>query len=659
MGLYEHWPYVNFHELNLDWIVKLIKEWADAYQVYEQEWDDQKEAFESLQNFVSDYFDNLDVQQEINNKLDQMASDGTLWDIMERYVGIQLQEIRTDLDEDIATLNNQMTVLSSRMDSFASLPDGSLSTAADAELADVRVGYDGYTYPTAGDAVRNQYARAISTIGPVHEWNLYPATFITGGISNSSGNPTSNQRRWRTDYLELKSGTWFKTHDEYSLVMYKYHYDLSTETYIYDGVYVSAYVKEYYLTEDITAIVVLKRDDDSDAHYFSREVLFYSTASAMTYFEQYGIEKYAKWRNSTLSAAGSETASDNRLTTYFLPVSGDSKVYVKPNNQKFAFVLYDANYRFFYNSGWLTCDYVIHAGGAFVRIVTATAEDGTITPETNTCIVTIADNSMMKAKDGANAFMGSDTTPYNNTIKTIMHRGYNLIAPENTLPAFKLARKMGFTTIELDIQLTSDGVPVILHDNTIDRTSNGTGNVYDLTYDYLQTLDFGSWKSAAYAGTKIPSLEEAIRLCKMLGLDVYIEIKSGSPWTSDKLTEVYNIVRKYGMTQHTSWISFWHNGLQMIKSIDSHARLGQLSSDLTTEAINKAISLRTGSNEVFNITRYNHAADEEIQILIANDMPLCVYIIDTNEEADNIPVYASEVLTNSMNIGEYFNKKNI
>ena len=88
-------------------------------------------------------------------------------------------------------------------------------------------------------------------------------------------------------------------------------------------------------------------------------------------------------------------------------------------------------------------------------------------------------------------------------IKKVAHRGFSTIAPENTLPAYLLAKSKGFDYVECDISFTSDGVPVLLHDETITRTSNGTGAISSMTLATAKTFDFGLWKNASYAGTRI------------------------------------------------------------------------------------------------------------------------------------------------------------
>ena len=88
------------------------------------------------------------------------------------------------------------------------------------------------------------------------------------------------------------------------------------------------------------------------------------------------------------------------------------------------------------------------------------------------------------------------------------HRGASAHAPENTLPAFKLAISQGAPAIELDIQLTSDGIPVVFHDITLARTTNGTGKIRDESLEDLKSFDAGIAFGPAFLDTKIPAFDE-------------------------------------------------------------------------------------------------------------------------------------------------------
>jgi len=116
--------------------------------------------------------------------------------------------------------------------------------------------------------------------------------------------------------------------------------------------------------------------------------------------------------------------------------------------------------------------------------------------------------------------------PYG-AIDVIAHRGASAYAPENTLAAFKLAKEMSADWFELDCTLTRDGEVVVMHDDTVDRTTNGTGYVRDLTLYDIKQLDAGSWFSSDFVGERVPTLGQALDYAKW-NIGVYIEIKDSS-----------------------------------------------------------------------------------------------------------------------------------
>jgi len=109
--------------------------------------------------------------------------------------------------------------------------------------------------------------------------------------------------------------------------------------------------------------------------------------------------------------------------------------------------------------------------------------------------------------------------------RIIAHRGASAVAPENALVALAKAADLGARSVELDVMLSSDGVPIIIHDTNLDRTTNGTGPVAMHPHEALAQLDAGSWFGKAFAGEKIPSLSDAIDLILSRNLALNLEIK--------------------------------------------------------------------------------------------------------------------------------------
>ncbi|MDY0055001.1 MAG: glycerophosphodiester phosphodiesterase [Methyloversatilis sp.] len=107
----------------------------------------------------------------------------------------------------------------------------------------------------------------------------------------------------------------------------------------------------------------------------------------------------------------------------------------------------------------------------------------------------------------------------------IAHRGGGAAAPENTLAAIRTGAAAGFRMVEFDVMLSRDGVPLLIHDETLERTTDGHGRVCEHDFAALQRLDAGGWHSPAFAGERLPSLEQALDLLRALDLDANIEIK--------------------------------------------------------------------------------------------------------------------------------------
>jgi len=112
--------------------------------------------------------------------------------------------------------------------------------------------------------------------------------------------------------------------------------------------------------------------------------------------------------------------------------------------------------------------------------------------------------------------------------RVIAHRGGGQFAPENTLSAIRKGHSLGFHGVEFDVMLSQDGVPVLIHDETLERTTNGHGRVADTPMRLLAELNAGSWFSSAFAHEPVPTFEAAANLCAALGVWANVEIKPAS-----------------------------------------------------------------------------------------------------------------------------------
>ena len=243
-----------------------------------------------------------------------------------------------------------------------------------------------------------------------------------------------------------------------------------------------------------------------------------------------------------------------------------------------------------------------------------------------------------------------DFIDYDANVRSVNHRGYSTVAPENTLPAYILSKKKGFTYVEADVSFTADGVAVLLHDSTIDRTSNGTGSISSMKYTNVCQYDFGSWKSADYAKTRIPTFKEFIKLCKQIVLHPYIELKNNGAYTQTQIQNLVDIVEANGMKGKVTWISFSSTFLEYVKNADPEARLGYLVSSVTDTAISTARGLKTGSNEVF-MDSSDYDADA-IARCVAADIPLEIWTINDENVIKGMDGYITGVTSDNLRAGK-------
>ena len=156
----------------------------------------------------------------------------------------------------------------------------------------------------------------------------------------------------------------------------------------------------------------------------------------------------------------------------------------------------------------------------------------------------------------------------------IAHRGASSYAPENTFAAYDKALAMGVNHVELDVHLTRDGHIAVIHDDTVDRTTDAHGRVADFTLDELRALDAGSWFGSEYKDERIRSLGETLE-CYKGRLYFHIEIKAREI-TGGLARRTIDMVRGYGLTDSVTITSFSKEWLEEAAAYDSELPKGWL-----------------------------------------------------------------------------------
>ncbi|MFE7553559.1 glycerophosphodiester phosphodiesterase [Streptomyces gardneri] len=171
----------------------------------------------------------------------------------------------------------------------------------------------------------------------------------------------------------------------------------------------------------------------------------------------------------------------------------------------------------------------------------------------------------------------------------IAHRGASSAAPENTLISDEVARRGGARWIENDVQPSGDGVPYILHDATVDRTTDGTGPIRSLTSARIDELDAGSWFAPAYAGARVPTLAAQLADLRERGGNLLLEIKGRH--SHAEVARIVQDVREQSMTGRVFVQSFDIPTLKYTRELAPELPIGLLRSTLDTDPVRLAEDL--------------------------------------------------------------------
>jgi glycerophosphoryl diester phosphodiesterase len=245
--------------------------------------------------------------------------------------------------------------------------------------------------------------------------------------------------------------------------------------------------------------------------------------------------------------------------------------------------------------------------------------------------------------------------PHNPSIYVEAHRGNSVAAPENTLASARAAA--GFADfVEFDVYTTADNKIVVMHDSTLDRTTNGTGSIASRNYTgYIDGLDAGSWFSPAFAGEKVPLMSEMVQTIRSEGMRSLLERKAGP--AAPILAELGNL----GALQDTVIIAFDWEFLSDVRALDSQIKLGALGSGAINASVISNV-LASGANfldwsDSGSITQATvdlvHNAGLELHIWTVDNLTRMQQLIDLG--VDGITTNAAETLRSIVPIAGDFN----
>ena len=240
--------------------------------------------------------------------------------------------------------------------------------------------------------------------------------------------------------------------------------------------------------------------------------------------------------------------------------------------------------------------------------------------------------------------------------RLIAHRGGGSLAPENTVAAIRLGQSLGYRAHELDVKLSLDGVPVLLHDETIGRTTNGKGRAADLPWSALRVLDAGGWHSIEFRGEPLPSLEAAAKQLRTKDTMANIEIKPTPGYDRETGTKVATEAQRLwaGARVPPLFSSFSFEALMAARGAAPELPRGWLIPEFTEAdwkrlELVEAVSLHTDQEKMKpELVAELHARGYKVMLYTINDADTAQRWLDAGADAiftDNLKEFAARFPT--------------
>lgn len=233
----------------------------------------------------------------------------------------------------------------------------------------------------------------------------------------------------------------------------------------------------------------------------------------------------------------------------------------------------------------------------------------------------------------------------------IAHRGASAYYPENTMAAFEGALAMGAEMIELDVMLSKDGIPVVFHDASLQKHSNGKGLVINYTLQELKKLDAGSWFDSRFSDQQIPTLEEVLAFASgNIALNIEIKTEAVSDQLRDGVEEkCLELVKKYDMEEYVLFSSFDYRAVRHLKALDSGISVALLYNNRSNRKLPHEL-LKEYKADAFNCS-YRQLKRKWINDLRDHNIPNFIYTVDKKSQMQKlIAAGVSGIFTNKPDV---------
>lgn len=234
-------------------------------------------------------------------------------------------------------------------------------------------------------------------------------------------------------------------------------------------------------------------------------------------------------------------------------------------------------------------------------------------------------------------------------LEIIAHRGFSAIAPENTLAAFAAAVENSADSVEFDLQLTADGVPVVIHNPTLDKTTGTPGNVTEKTITELKDLDAGSWFNPQFAGEKIPTLAETLAILQPLPQHIYLDVKPHCQWSDSQVAELVEMLIAQGWQERAIVSSFNPQFVEQVRQTQRGLTLGYIVANVEDYEAELAKAIHQGNSVM--ISEYHLVLNHPSLVAKSRDrgVDIVVWTVDDpNDLQALVNIGVRRIVTNSL-----------